>query len=74
MIFVFSILKAVVIMIMMIIVLVMITTTTPPPPLIMIIIKGCSLIGQTLNLLPINHQFEYHKPQGRWRLTWLLTF
>jgi hypothetical protein len=69
MVFVFSILKAV-----MIIILVMITTTTTPPPLIVIIIKGYNSIGQALSLLPRSHQFEYHKPQGRWRLTWLLTF
>jgi hypothetical protein len=71
MVFVFSILKAV-----MIIILVMITTTTTttPPPLIVIIIKRYNSIGQALSLLPRSHQFEYHKPQGRWRLTWLLTF
>jgi hypothetical protein len=68
MVFVFSIFKAVVIMIMMIIILV--TTTT----LIVIIIKGCSSIGQAMSLFSRNHQFECHKPQGCWRLTWLLTF
>jgi len=65
MVFVFSILKAVVIIILVMIT----TTTTTPPPLIVIIIKGYNSIGQALSLLPRSHQFEYHKPQGRWRLT-----
>jgi hypothetical protein len=60
-----------------VIIILVITTaaaTTTTPPLIVIIIKGYNSIGQVLNLLPRSHQFEYHKPQGRWRLTWLLTF
>jgi hypothetical protein len=35
--------------------------------------KGCSSIDQVLGLLPKGHQFEAHKPQGHWRLTWSLT-
>jgi hypothetical protein len=67
MVFVFSIFKAVVIMI----IIILVTTTTT---LIVIIIKGCSSIGQAMSLFPRSHQFECHKPQGCWRLTWLLTF
>jgi hypothetical protein len=29
--------------------------------------------GQILSLLFKGHQFESHKPQGHWRLTWSLT-
>jgi hypothetical protein len=35
--------------------------------------EGCSSTGQTLGLLPRGHQFESHKPQDYWRLTWSLT-
>ena len=36
-------------------------------------LEGCSLTGQALGLLLKGHQFEFHKPQGHWRLTWSLT-
>jgi len=32
-----------------------------------------SLIGQTLGLFSRNHQFESHKSQSHWKLTWSLT-
>jgi hypothetical protein len=35
--------------------------------------EGCGSTGQALGLLPRDHQFESHKPQDHWRLTWLLT-
>jgi len=35
--------------------------------------ERCSSTGQTLSLLIRGHQFESHKPQGHWRLTWVLT-
>ena len=35
--------------------------------------EGYSLIGQTLDLLLKDHQFEYHKSQNYWKLTWSLT-
>ena len=34
--------------------------------------EGCSSTGQILDLLPRDHQFESHKPQGLWKLIWLL--
>jgi len=36
-------------------------------------IEGCSSTGQALSLLPRDHQFESHEPQGHLRLTWSLT-
>jgi len=36
-------------------------------------LEGCNSIGQTLDLLFRDHQFESHKPQGYWRFTWWLT-
>jgi len=35
--------------------------------------KGCSSTDQVLNLFFRGYQFECHKPQGHWRLTWSLT-
>jgi hypothetical protein len=35
--------------------------------------EGYSSTGQVLGLLPRDHQFESHKPQGHWRFTWSLT-
>jgi hypothetical protein len=35
--------------------------------------EGCNSTGQALGLFPRGHQFESHKPQGQWRLTWSLT-
>ena len=34
---------------------------------------GCSLTSQTLNLLSGGHQFECHKFEGHYSLTWSLT-
>ena len=34
---------------------------------------GCSSTGQILSLLLRCHQFESHKSQDYWRLTWSLT-
>ena len=36
-------------------------------------LEGWSSTSQTLSLLPKCHQFESHKSQGHWRLTWSLT-
>jgi hypothetical protein len=35
--------------------------------------KRYSLSGQILGLFPRDHQFEFHKSQDHWRLTWSLT-
>jgi hypothetical protein len=35
--------------------------------------KGCNSIGQTMCLLSRGHQFEFHRPQDHWKLTWSLT-
>jgi hypothetical protein len=34
--------------------------------------EGYNLTGQILDLFFRGHQFESHKPQGYWRLTWSL--
>jgi hypothetical protein len=36
------------------------------------VIEGCNSTGQVLDLLSRYHQFESHKPQDHWRLTWSL--
>jgi len=36
-------------------------------------LEECSSTSQILSLLFRNHQFESHKSQGYWRLTWSLT-
>ena len=36
-------------------------------------LEECNLIGQVSGLLFKNHQFEFYKSQGHWKLTQLLT-
>jgi hypothetical protein len=35
--------------------------------------KKYKLTGHVLDLFFKDQQFEFYKPQGHWRLTWLLT-
>jgi hypothetical protein len=44
-----------------------------PSKIQFILILGCSSTDQILDLFFIDYQFESHKPQGYWRLTWSLT-